>query len=110
MLFVRAIKTWDANARTRRRSEKEEEKNELENKLTKKKNDQKKHRKQEIKIKKIKALFEDNPELRISLNLRAKSSKPRIEKDQSLLLETIVNIAMKGSASHERSQSNVQDA
>jgi len=37
-----------------------------------------------------------------TLNVRAKPGRPRIEEDQLLLLETIVDIAMYGSASHER--------
>ena len=66
----------------------------------------KEHRKQEMR-KKFNALFEDNLELRTSLNVRAKPGRPRIEEDQPALLETIVDIAMHGSASRERRQSDV---
>ena len=51
--------------------------------------------------------FEDNPGLITSLNVQAKRGRPRIEEDQPSLLETIVDIAMHGSASHERRQSDV---
>jgi hypothetical protein len=80
----------------------------LEKQLTKKKGDQKRAQKaRDEKKRKLNALFEDNPELRTSLNVRAKPGRPRIEEDQPSLLETIVDIAMHGSASHERRQSDV---
>ena len=62
-------------------------------------------RTQKAREEKKKKLNEDNLELRTSLKVRAKPGRPRIEEDQLLLLETIVDIAMSGSASHERRQS-----
>ncbi|BFZ21940.1 hypothetical protein BsWGS_24979 [Bradybaena similaris] len=88
--------------------EKKKKKNELENQLKKKKDDQKRSQKaRDEKKRKFNALCEDNPELLKSLKVRAKPGRPRIEEDQPSLLKTIVNIAMHGSASHERRQSDV---
>ena len=56
---------------------------------------------------KFNALIESNPELFASLNVRAKPGRPRLEEDHTSLLETIVDIAMHGSASHEIRQSDV---
>jgi len=41
------------------------------------------------------------------VNVRDKTGRPIIEEDQSLLLETIVDIPLHGSASHERRQNDV---
>jgi len=87
--------------------EKKRKKTELENQLKKKKGDQKRAQKaRDEKKRKINELLEDNPELRKSLKVRAQSGRPRIEEYQPLL-DTIVNIAMYGSASHGRRQSDV---
>ena len=88
---------------------KKKKKDELENKLKKKKKgDQKKAQKaRDEKKKKIKAFLEENPELLTSLSVRNKAGRPRIEEEIPSLLGTIVDIAMYGSASHRRRQSDV---
>ena len=80
----------------------------MENKLKKKKCDQKRAQKErDEKKKKIKAFLEENPELRTSLSVRDNDSRLRIEEEMPLLLGTIVDIDMYGSASHQRRQSDV---
>jgi len=46
--------------------------------------------------------LEENPELLISLSVRNKADRPRIEEEMPSLLGTIVDIAMYRSASHQR--------
>jgi hypothetical protein len=101
----RGMLTQEQDAELKQKTKK---KNELEKQLSKKKDDQKRSQKARVeKKRKLNALIEDNPELRASLNVRAKPGRPRLEEDQPSLLETIVDIAMHGSASHERRQSDV---
>jgi len=71
------------------------------------KGDQKRAQKARDKKRKLNALFEDNPGLRTSLNVKAKRGGPRIQENQPSLLEIIVDIATHGWASHERRQSDV---
>lgn len=88
--------------------EKKQRKSDLEKKLKRKRSDQIRSQKaRNEKKRKLNALFEQNPGLRATLNVRSNPGRPRIEEDQSSLLDTIINIAMHGSASHERRQSEV---
>lgn len=48
--------------------------------------------------------YEKNPELKAKLNFRKHSGRPRIEEDQSMLLKSIVDIALYGSVAHEKRQ------
>ena len=81
---------------------------ELENKLKKKKDDQRRSQKaRDDKKRKFEAIFEENPELRKALKIRDQPGRPRLEADQPLLLKAIVDLALHGSASHEKRQSDV---
>lgn len=84
------------------------EKTKLELKLKRKKYDQQRSQKcrEEKKIK-LNRLLEQQPEFRSALNIRKNPGRPRIEEDQPLLLKTIIDIAMHGSAAHEKRQSDV---
>ena len=81
---------------------------ELEKELKRKIDDQKRQKKARDNRKaKLQAAIEKNPDLQKTLNVRHGVGRPRLEDDQPLLLKTIVDIAMHGSASHERRQSDV---
>jgi len=81
---------------------------ELETELKKRVGDQNRQQKARAKKKKLlTAACEKFPELRESLLLREKQGRPRIEEEQPLLLKTIVDIALHGSAAHERRQNEV---
>lgn len=61
------------------------------------------HRKRRLQNKKnIEKACVTNPELKKSLNVRGTVGSPRIEDDQPFLLQTIVDLALHGSAAHER--------
>lgn len=60
------------------------------------------------RTKRQEAACEKDPGLRDLLKLKRKAAeRPRIEDDQSLLLESMINIAFHGSATHEKRQSDV---
>ena len=52
-------------------------------------------------------LCEKNPEVKELLKLREKSGRPRLDEDQPLLLQAIVDIALHGAPAHERRQCEV---
>ena len=60
-----------------------------------------------LKKSKLNALLEDNSELRPKLKISARCGQPKIEEEQPLLLQTILDIAMHGSASQEKRQSEI---
>ena len=62
------------------------------------------------KKKKLDLVCEEHPELRTALNVREKVGRPRIEDDQPMLLKSIVDIAMYGSASHEKRKSSIEQS
>jgi len=75
--------------------DKQKRKTELEKKLKRKIDDQRRSQKaRDLKKSKLNALLEDNPELRTKLNIRARCGQPKIEEEQPLLLQTILDIAM----------------
>ena len=82
--------------------------NELEKKLKRKKYEQEK---QKIFRKKKKETLAEicakNPEIRSKLKIRQTAGRPTIEEDQPLLLKTIVDIALYGSAAHDKRQSDM---
>jgi hypothetical protein len=55
----------------------------------------------------LEAAIEKNPSLRLELKIRAQPGRPRVESEQPMLLETIINIAIHGSAAHEKRRSDV---
>ena len=59
---------------------------------------------------KLDLVCEEHPELRTVLNVREKVGRPRIEDDQPMLLKSIVDIAMYGSASHEKRKSSIEQS
>jgi len=88
--------------------ESKDRKIDLERKLKRKKGDQKRSQKaRDSKKQKLASLLSEKPELRTALNVRSCTGRPRIEQDQPMLLRAIVDIAMYGSASHEKRQSDV---
>eukprot|EP00731_Ephydatia_muelleri_P018367 Em0011g407a len=87
---------------------KKRKKEELEKLLKKKRNDQKRAQKYRAKRKHVMLdLCEKNPEVKELLKLREKSGRPRLEEDQPLLLQAIVDIALHGAPAHERRQCEV---
>ncbi len=88
--------------------EKKTKKKELE-KLLKRKIDNQNRAKKSRESKKIKLakLCETNPEIQTVLSIRNKPGKPRLEVDQPLLLKTIIDIAVHGSAAHEKRQADI---
>ena len=48
-----------------------------------------------------------NPELKPTLKIRNEAGRPRLEDDQPLFLQAILEIAFNGSAAHEKRQSDV---
>ncbi|KAJ6639411.1 hypothetical protein Bhyg_12155 [Pseudolycoriella hygida] len=61
------------------------------------------HRSRRLQRKRaIEKLSITNPDLKKKLNIRDAIGRPRIESDQPFLLQTIINLALKGSAAHER--------
>eukprot|EP00731_Ephydatia_muelleri_P010808 Em0005g1394a len=84
---------------------KKRKKEELEKLLKKKRDDQKRAQKYRAKRKHVMLdLCEKNPEVKELLKLREKSGRPRLEEDQPLLLQAIVDIALHGAPAHERRQ------
>ncbi len=83
-------------------------KKELEQTLKNKVADQKRATKSrnEKKAKMIK-IFEDHPDIRLALKLRSNPCRPRIQLEHPLLLKNIIEIAMDGSAAHEKNQSDI---
>ena len=59
---------------------------------------------------KLDLVCEEHPDLRTALNVREKVGRPRIEDDQPMLLKSIVDIAMYGSASHEKRKSSIEQS
>eukprot|EP00731_Ephydatia_muelleri_P034807 Em0078g7a len=87
---------------------KKRKKEELEKLLKKKRDDQKRAQKYRAKRKHVMLdLCEKNPEVKELLKLREKSGRPRLEEDQPLLLQAIVDIALHGAPAHERRQCEV---
>lgn len=93
---------------TRDLSSKEHKKTKLQKLLRKTINDQKRARivrkKQKEKVKKI---LEQHPEYIKEVKLHKRVGRPRLEEDQPLLLQAICDIALHGSAAHERRQAEV---
>lgn len=52
-------------------------------------------------------ICEDHPDIRTALKLRSNPGRPRIELEQPLLLKKMIEIAMYGSAAHEKRQSDI---
>jgi flagellar motor protein MotB len=79
--------------------DKKKKNSELEKQLKKKKDDQKRssQKARDEKKRKLNTLFEDNPELHTTLNLRTKHCWAKLEENQSSLLVTIIDIAMHAS-------------
>jgi hypothetical protein len=50
----------------------------------------------------LKSAISDNPGLKEKLRLRGEQGRPRLEAQQPFLLETIVNLAMYGSAAEDK--------
>lgn len=83
-------------------------KNELEINLNKTKNSQIRSQKYRSEKKRIlNEVLAENPELRKKIKIREVLGRPRIEDEQPQLLQAIINIAMHGSASHQRRRSEV---
>jgi len=61
----------------------------------------------ENKKKKLNAALKENPELCKILKTRISSGRPPLEEEQPLLLKTIIDIAMHGSASHGKRQNDM---
>ena len=84
---------------------------ELEKKLKLRKDEQQRAKKaRDAKKRKLDLVCEEHPELRTALNVREKVGRPRIEDDQPMLLKSIVDIAMYGSASHEKRKSSIEQS
>ena len=81
---------------------------ELEKKLKLRKNEQERAKKaRDAKKVKLDSICTDHPELRAVLKHREKTGRPRVEDDQPMLLKSIIDIAMYGSASHEKRNSDI---
>jgi hypothetical protein len=87
---------------------KRKKKESLESELKKKKKEQERQKKSRVsKREKISKLCQTHPEVKEALKLRGKTGRPRIEIDQPLFLKAIVDIALHGSAAHEKRRSDV---
>lgn len=87
---------------------KKKEKEELENTLKRKKNDSARQKKsREAKRVALEAAFQKNPSLKSQLKIRGQPGRPRIETEQPKLLETIVQIAIHGSAAYDKRRNDV---
>ena len=76
--------------------------------LKKKVREQERQKKsRETKRENLAKLCEKNPDLREALKLRGKTGRPTLEVDQPELLKAIVDIALHGSAAHEKRRSDV---
>ena len=83
-------------------------KKELEQTLKNKVADQKRAKKaRDDKKSKLAKICEEHPDVRTALKLRNNPGRPRIEVDQPMLLKTIIDTAMYGSAAHEKRQSDI---
>ncbi|XP_037029339.1 uncharacterized protein LOC119069393 [Bradysia coprophila] len=75
----------------------------LRKRLKKKERDMIRHRKRRLRKKaSLENACENNPDLKKKLSIRGKVGRPRIEEDQPYLLKAIIDLAMHGSAAHER--------
>lgn len=82
---------------------KRKRKESLEKELNKKKKEQERQKKSRAtKKEKISKLCETHPEVKAALKLRGTTGRPRIEIDQPLFLKAIIDIALHGSAAHEK--------
>ena len=80
-------------------------KKDLEKQLKRKIEDQKRSKiYREEKKSRLAAIVSSNEDLRKSLKIRTKPGRPSLETDQPLLLKTIVDLAIYGSASHDKRQ------
>lgn len=87
---------------------KKKELNELELKLKSKKDGQERSKRfREGRRSKLEEACNSNPELKNQLKLRSKRGRPSVEEDQPEFLKQILNIAMHGSAAHEKRQNEV---
>ncbi|KAJ6643029.1 hypothetical protein Bhyg_07985, partial [Pseudolycoriella hygida] len=76
---------------------------ELQKIIKRKEREMVRHRNRRLQRKRaIEKLSITNPDLKKKLNIRDAIGRPRIESDQPFLLQTIINLALKGSAAHER--------
>ena len=81
---------------------------ELQLNLKKLKDAQERQRKFRLERKRtLQEACEKNPELQSTLNLKKSCGRPTLEEEQPLLLKSIVEIALHGSAAHEKRQSNI---
>ena len=81
---------------------------ELGSMLKGKKGDQRRAKKfRDDRKKRLAAACAKNPELKSTLKIRNEAGRPRLEDDQPLLLQAILDIAFYGSAAHEKRQSDV---
>ena len=90
--------------------EKEKKKTELEACLKKYFKNIRQQKSRAEKKRRLNELFVSNPELKKALKVRERHGRPRIEDDQPFLLKAIVDIAILGSAAHERWQSDLSEA
>lgn len=82
--------------------------NECHNMLKKRKREMERSRTtRRLKKQKLDMAIDEIPELREKLGVRTSANRPRLEEDQPFLLETITNLALHGSAAHERRRDDV---
>lgn len=80
----------------------------LEKELKQKEGDMKRQKKARDQRKRaLSDLVEKNPDIRTKLRIREDAGRPRVEADQPLLLKTIIDIAVHGSAADDRRRSDV---
>lgn len=88
--------------------EKEKQKEKLDKKLLTRIGDEKRSRKNRLKRKEdLKKIFDMHPDAAKLVKLRTDFGRPRIEETQPLLLQVIADIAIHGSAAHEKRQSDI---
>lgn len=80
----------------------------LEKELTKKKREQERQQKTRLRKKETLArICAENPEVSNALKIREKTGRPAIEIDQPMFLKAIIDIALHGSAAHEKRKSDI---
>lgn len=107
-LYKRKSSGFITNQQDSSLKEKKIKLDQLEKQLTLKKREQERQRKSRQNKKEVLAkLCMDNPEIGKALKVRQKIGRPAIEVEQPLFLKAIVDIALYGSAAHEKRQSDI---
>ena len=94
----------DEKVLKKKRSELEQLEKDLNKRVSNQKSKNKSREKKKVLLEKV---CTEHPEIKNALKIRERTGRPALEVEQPLLLKTIIDIAVHGSAAHEKRQSDV---